>query len=187
MSLQYTHLLIPECADFVPLPAQIAAFLEGLVNLDSAPLKAAIRVAKSSGKFRTGSDCLTGKKLSIPVRDFTSLGSISDIPVQLAGLDDYDVVLSGQGPAKLPPFTLYTATESEESEFKGTYSYEVSCRLRTEVVSTCEEPPFGSPCSSEKRDGVFRHPNTGATIGVPVPPALVFGLSFSSENGCFPE
>lgn len=186
MSLQYTYLLIAECADFVPLPAQVAAFFEGLVTLNSVPLNAAIRVAKLSGKFRTGSDCLTGKKISIPVRDFASLGSISYIPELLVGLDDYDVVLSGQGPAKLPPFTLYT-TEPEDSEFKGTYSYQVSCCLRAEVVSTCEEPDFGSPCPSDKRDGVFLHPNTGAAIDVPRAACARFWIEFQFGKWLIPR
>ncbi len=187
MSLQYTHLLIPERADFVPPPAQIASFLEGLVNLNSAPSKAAIRVAKHSGKFRTGSDALTGEKISIPVRDFASLGSISDIPERLVGLGDYDVVFSGQGPPKLSPFTLYTTTDSEGSAFKGTYSYEIRCRLRAEVVSTCAEPPFGSPCPSERQSGIFRHPNTGTTIEVPNAACARFWIEFQFGKWLLPR
>jgi|HubBroStandDraft_3_1064219.scaffolds.fasta_scaffold56639_3 hypothetical protein len=167
MSIQYAHLLIPERADFVPLPEQVAAFLDGLVKLNSAPAEATFKVGKLSGKVRTGVNALTGEKLSIPRRDFASFGSVSDIPGQLVAMEDYDVVVSGEGPAKLPPFTLYSTTGSEQSEFKGTYSYEVRCCLRAEVVSTCETPPFGSQCPSEMRIGAFRNPSTGTPIEVP--------------------
>jgi len=187
MSLQYSHLLISEGADFAPLPPQIAAFLDGLVTLNSAPLKPAIRVAKLSGKFRTGSNPLTGEKLSIPVRDFVSLESISNIPERLVGLDDYSVEVSGQGPAKLPPFALYSTTDPEACEFKGTYSYEVRCHLRAEVVSTCEEPPFGTPCLSERRNGTFRHPNTGAIIEVPSAACARFWIEFQFGKWLLPK
>jgi hypothetical protein len=120
------------------------------------------------------------------VRDFASLGSISEIAERLLGLDDYDVMVSGQGPAKVPPFKLYATTDSE-SEFKGTYSYEVRCRLRAEAVSTCEEPPFGSPCSSQRQNGIFRHPNTGATIEVPSAACARFWIEFQFGKWLLPK
>jgi hypothetical protein len=187
MSLQYRHLLIPEFADFAPLPQQIAAFFDGLVNLNSAPLNPDIRVAKLSGKLRTGSDPLTGEKLSIPVRDFSSLGGISDITERLVGLDDYSVEMSGQGPAKLPPFALYTSAGSEAREFRGTYSYEVRCCLRAEVVSTCEDPPFGTPCRLEKRNGTFHRPNSGAIIKVPNAACARFWIEFQFGKWLIPK
>jgi hypothetical protein len=187
MSLQYTHLLIPECVDFVPPPAHVAAFFEGLVTLNSVPLTAAITISKFSGKFRTGSDCLTGDTISIPVRDFTSLENTSGIAERLVGLDDYDVLFSGQGPAKLPPFTLYTVTESEESVFEENYSYDVNCCLRAEVMSTCEEPPFGSPCPSGKRDGIFLHPTTGEAMNVPGAACARFWIEFQFGKWLFPR
>lgn len=187
MSLQYSHLLIPEHRDFTPQPAQVAAFFEGLVALNSAPLEATVRIAKSSGKVRTAVNPVTGETLSIPVRDFASLGSISDIPEQLTALDDYDIIMSGHGPAKLPPFTLYTFTESEEKEFKATYGYEVRCSLRPVVVSMCQTPPFGSPCPSEMRTGIFRHPQTGATIEVPNAACARFWIEFQFGNWLFPK
>jgi hypothetical protein len=187
MSLQYRHLLIPECADFAPLPPQIVAFLDGLVRLDGAPLNPTIRVAKLSGKFRTGSDPLTGEKLSIPMRDFVLLSHIFDIGEQLAGLDDYSVEISGQGPAKVPPFALYTTKDSETREFKETYSYEVRCCLRAGVVSTCANPVFGTPGLSEKRTGAFRHPNNGAIIEVPNAACARFWIEFQFGKWLTPK
>ena len=130
------------------------------------------------------------KKVFVPVRDFASLGNISEILERLVGLDDYDVLWSGQDPAKLPPFTLHTAKESEETEFKGRYNYEGSCHLRAEVVSTCEERPFGGPCPSEKRekrDAVFRHPNTCATINVTGAACARFWIEFRFGKWLLPR
>lgn len=187
MSLQYAHVLIPDRVDFAPQPEQVAAFLEGLVHLRSAPLEATFRVGKLSGKSRTGFNSLRGEELSIPRRDFAALGSISEIPGQLVGLYDYDVVVSGLGPAKLPPLTLYTITGSEESEFKGTYGFEVRCCLRKDVVSTCETPPFGSQFQSESRNGIFRHPHTGVTIEVPNAACARFWIEFQFGKWLLPK
>src|SRR6266567_1195333 len=187
MSLQYTHLLIPECVELVPRPAQVVAFLEGLVKLNCAPLGATFRVGKLSGSARTGINPLTGEELSIGVRDFTPLGSTSEIPELLAGLDDYDVIVSGQGPSILPPFTLYTATQSAVSEFKGTYGYDVRCRLRSAIVSTCEIPPFGGPGSLDGRNGIFHHPITGATMEVPNAACARFWIEFQFGKWLLPK
>ena len=40
MSLYYTHTLIPDQADYVPTPAQVADFLSILIDLGAAPLAA---------------------------------------------------------------------------------------------------------------------------------------------------
>jgi hypothetical protein len=187
MSSHYTHLLIAENANFAPQPAQIAAFLDGLVTINSTPLNATIKIARLSGKFRTVSDSVEGEELSIPLRDFKKLGSISDIPEQLVGLDDYGVMMSGQGPAEVPPFTLYTLTQSKETEFKETYSYDLSCHLRAKAVSTCEEPPFGSLRPGERAIGIFRHPRTGATIDVPRAGCARFWIQFQFGKWLLPK
>jgi hypothetical protein len=144
MSLQYVHLLIADRVDFTPQPEQVVEFLENLKKLESAPTGATLRVGKLSGQFRKGFSALTGEMISVPKREYVSLGSISEIPAQLSGLGDYDVVTSGQGPAKFPPFKLYTITAPAglqtgrgspiEPEFTQRYGYEVRCCLRSEAV-----------------------------------------------------
>jgi hypothetical protein len=184
MSEQYSHLLIPDRVDLAPHPKQVADFLQNLMALNSAPLEATFRVAKLSGALRRGLSALTGEEIYIPKRELTSSGSISDVEKQLAGLEDYDVSMSGQGPAKMPPLSLRSNMTSEDLEFKGAYAYEVSCHLRAGVVSTCE-PSFGMPCTPEKRNGIFRNRRLAQQSRYRMRPVLVFGLSFSLVNGCF--
>ncbi|MBZ5665857.1 MAG: hypothetical protein LAO30_14740 [Acidobacteriia bacterium] len=172
--------------DFAPHPEQVTAFFKGLADLGSEPLEPAFRVGKLSGKFRTGSHPLTGEKLSIPIREFATVDSPTEMPKQLAGLDDYDVVASGQGPPELLPFVLYTATDLKKSEFKGTYGYEVLCRLRKDVISMCE-PSFGDPCPAEEGNGKFRHPTNGTTIEVPNAASARFWIEFQFGKWLFPE
>jgi hypothetical protein len=83
-----------------------------------------------SGQFRHGRHPLTGEILSIPKRDYISAENISDILPLLKALNDYDVVVSHEGPPKLPPFGLRTFEEVPEkvghhnfieSDYKGTY------------------------------------------------------------------
>ncbi len=186
MCKQYSHLLIP-ARDFAPHPKRAADFLERLITLNSAPLGATLRVGKLSGTFRAGLDPLTGEKIFIPKRDFAALESISEIESQVAGLEDYDVLMSGQGPAKIAPFTLYTVSGSAESEFKGAYAYEVSCHLRAEVVSTCETPPLDRPGTSGQRNGIFRHPQTGGTIEVTNAACARFWIEFQFGKWLSPK
>ncbi len=155
--------------------------------LKSAPLRATLRVGKLSGSFRTGLDPLTGEKIFIPKRDFASLESISEVGKQLAGLEDYDVFLSGQGPPELPPFKLYTVTGSVGAEFEGPYPYDVSCHLQAGVVCTCETQPFGRPFLPEKRNGIFRNPHTGEQIEVPNAACARFWIEFQFGKWLFPK
>lgn len=187
MSLQYSHLLIPDRADFSPQPAQVVCFLEGLAVLGSAPLGATFRVAKSLGRFRTGSNSITGEKISIPVRDYVSVAAISEVQEELGGLDDYDVIVAGSGPPKIVPFTLYTIAQGELSEFKETYGYEVRCCVRSAMVSTCGDPPFGSPCRPGEKSGIFRDPTTGAEIEVAGAACARFWIEFQFGKWLLPK
>jgi hypothetical protein len=148
--------------------------------------------------------------LSIPQRDYISAESISDIPPLIKGLDDYDVVVSGQGPPLLPPFGLRTFAEvpepdSEighhkfiESDYTGTYAFDVGCYLRAEVVSTSDPhaetssasdvPSFGEPCALKTRSaGIFLHPSTGALIEVPNANCARFWIAFEFGKWVFPK
>jgi hypothetical protein len=187
MSLQYSHLLIPDRADFVPQPEQVAAFIEGLVRINAAPLEAIFRVAKLSGESWRGRDPLTGNEIFVPRRNFTTVRNLSDVRAQLVGLDDFDVLASGQGPPFLPPFALFTMTGSQESEYSGPYGYELRCHLRAEAVSTSEVPLFGSPCRAEQGTGIFRNPMTGVTIVVQNAGCARFWVEFGFGKWLFPK
>lgn len=182
---QYVHTLIPDDIDFAPRSNQVAAFLDGLVELGAAPLQAKLKVRKLSGQLRIGRHPLTGETLSIPTRDQIGVENIADVLPIINALDDYDVVMSGQGPSRLAPFKLRTHdvrpraaagrevllepldTQQEllECDFEGAYVFDVECCLRRELVSTSDPhpempsapdvPAFGQPCTSKNRGTGF--------------------------------
>ena len=203
---QYVHTLIPDLLDFAPESQQVANFLGQLVELGAVPLDGKLRVGQLSGQFRHGRHPLTGEVLSIPKRDYISSENISDILPLLKGLNDHDVVVSGQGP-KLPPFGLRTFEEIPEkvghhnfieSDYKGTYAFDVQCCLRADVVSTSDPHPeispapeipcFGEPCASKtRRTGIFHHPSTGALIEVPNAGCARFWIALEFGRWIFPN
>ncbi len=201
---QYTHSLIPDRVDFAPHPQQVVAFCDGLTKLGGAPLQSALRVGKLSGQFRTGWNPLTGTKSQIPRRDYSRLKDISEISEQLKGLDDYILAMSGKGPPRIPPFSLYNVTDLEKPqsseptdyEFRGTYSLEVRCCLHAEAVATSNwhdetsiprEAPFGDPCPAKDRTGSFHHPCTGAIIRVPKAGCARFWIEFEFGKWLLPR
>lgn len=199
-------MLISEDDDFAPQEQQVAAFLGGLTKLGSAPLQAKLRVGMLTGEFRTGRHPLTGERISVPKRAYAAMGSISDILERLKGFDDYDVVMSGEGPPRIPPFPLYVSTDlqkvqvsetpAREFEVKETYAYAVRCCLRSETVSTSDGredasigihvSSFGDPWTSKDRVGYFYQPSTGAIIKVPNAGCARFWIEFEFGNWLFP-
>lgn len=186
MGLQYAHLLISEDPDFVPQPEQVGGFFQKLVTMGSAPSDATIKLGKHSGRVLHGTNPLTGEKISIPVRDFVLLKGVSEIRSAL-DLNDYDLAMSGKGPAQLPPFALYTNKGGREVEFADAYAYEVRGRLRSQIVSTSGTPEFGQPCSPASRTGTFSHPNTGSPIDVPNSGCARFWIEFEFGKWLFPK
>jgi hypothetical protein len=176
MSLYYTHLLISQGKDFAPQSQQIVAFLDGLTQLGSTPLEPTFKLGKHAG-IRTGRNIFTGETINIPTRPLVALSGIAEVGTELAGLNDYDLVMNGQGPPTLPPFRLYEAT-AEGKEVTDTYYYEIRCCLRKEPVSTSQAGPFGRPCLAENRTGIFHHPATGAIIETPNAVCARFWIEF---------
>ena len=185
MSEQYVHLLIPNRMNFVPRPSQVTAFIACLIEVGSAPLNPTFRIGKLSGKLRFGTDSVTGQRISIPRRDFTQFQSASELTKHLSGLEDYDLVISGQGPASIPPFAVFTIAGGRQTEYIGTYAYDVHCHARKEPVSMCDDPPFGSPFSFEG-EGVFCHPTSEATIRIPNAACARFWVEFEFGKWLFP-
>src|SRR5262249_12512351 len=114
MGLQYAHFLMPEKPDFVPQPEQVGNFIQELVTMGSAPSEIRLRLGKHNGRVRHGTNALTGERISIPVRDFVLLKDTSEISPALDS-SDYDLVVSGKGPAQLPPFTVYATADGTGS------------------------------------------------------------------------
>ena len=180
-------MLIPDLPDFVPQPAQMTAFFEGLIRHGSAPQKATIRIAKLSGKVRTGSNAFTGETITIPAREFVSLQDIHAISQGLQGLDDYTVYFSGQGPAEHPPFKLYMASDPQcQSEIETAQWYEVNGNLRKSAVSL-SEASWMEPCVSDGSEGVFLNPWNNETIIVQNAACALFWIEFMFGNWLVPK
>jgi hypothetical protein len=187
MSEHYSHLLIPVHPHFAPQPAQVAAFFEGLTRLGSAPSKAAIKMVKLSGKVRTGRNPFTGETISIPAREAVPLQSLDAISEGLRGLEDYAVHLSGEGPAKNRPLSLYLPSDPLcQSEIETQQSYEVSCNLRESAVSM-SDGSWMRPCAFESGEGVFRNPWNNETIHVQNAACARFWIEFMFGNWLVPK
>lgn len=208
----YGHTLVPGHVDFAPRPQQVAAFLDGLVKLGAAPLRATLRIGKPG--FRTGFNALTGETLTIPARRYTAVGADADLSAALVGLDDYNVQLSGEGPPGLPPFALWLhdvqprtgkgRLESQDDDCRmipfdseKTYGFTLECCLRAEVVSTSDRhevappghqmPAFCQPDRSHNRIGIFHHPCTNKIIEVPGAGCARFWIQFEFGKWLFPN
>jgi|SRR5579862_2572354 len=207
----YGRTLVPELIDFAPRPQQVAAFLDGLVKLGGAPLRATLRIGKPG--LRAGFNALTGETLAISAHRYTTVGTDADLSAALVGLDDYNVQISGEGPPSLPPFPLWQdvqpptgekGLESQDDECRmiafdseKTYGFMVQCCLRAEVVSTSDRhevaplgrqmPAFGQPDKSRNRIGVFHHPCTNRIIEVPGAGCARFWIQFEFGKWLFPK
>jgi hypothetical protein len=195
---QYIHTLIPDGPGFAPQPQQVAAFFDRLAKLGSAPLQGKLRIMKPSGECRSGTNPKTGETISFPMSKHIPLENIAEIRQALEGLSNYTVIMGGQGPARLPPFELWTQlSDGTIIEFSPpkTYGFQVACCLKEEVVSTSdwddetsvsEMSPFGRPWNLENRIGVYRHPSIGAMIKVPNAGYARFWVEFEFGRWLFP-
>jgi hypothetical protein len=184
---EYTHTMIPDRLDYAPDPTQVGAFLASLVAIGAAPLRSAITVFTLSGEVRSFVNPFTGKTETRARRKAENVADLSGVPTALRGLDDYNVMVTGKGPPKLPAF---------EFDYKGEYDFLVHCCLRAEVVSTSDYHEefrikrkvelFGRPCSSENRLGIFHNPNTGEVIEVPNAGCARYWIEFEYGKMLFP-
>jgi hypothetical protein len=211
---QYAQTLIPVDRDWIPRPRQVAAFLDGLLAIGSAPLRPTIRVGRTSVDSRKVANDFGGEVSSVPRRDWVRPKSVAIIPEALDGLDDYAVIMSGEGPPSRPAFRLFTHRARAEAtpdmsdpeaqcqastlihaEFKDAYGFDVHCQLRREVVSTSSIdseiapsiPFFGKRCDPKNRTGMFQHPCTGAVIEVPDAGCSRFWVAFEFGKWLFPR
>jgi hypothetical protein len=193
---EYTHTLIPTRVDFVPAPDQIRDFLKSLTKIGATPLHAAVSVSMPSGKVRTVTMPFTEQTLTLPILKFKKLKGFSSVPTAVEGLADYNVIVEGKGPPKLPAFAF---------DFEGGYDFLIRCCVRPMVVSTSDwhdetplhligqtsAPPkavsFGEPCSPQQRLGIFHNPNTLAIIEVPNAGCARFWIEFEYGKMLFPR
>jgi hypothetical protein len=123
---EYSHILIPESADFVPEPTHVESFLSSLISIGAAPLNHAIRVSKLRGESRILWRPSTGHARTLLMRTPEKLQELNAIPGALSAMEDYDLALDGKGPPQLPAMTL---------DFNGAYPFSVCCHLRAEAIS----------------------------------------------------
>lgn len=199
MPEEYAHTLIPERLDCVPEPDHVAAFLNRLAELGAVPLEAKLKVMKPSGKFRTGFNPVTKETLSFPISEHMPLQEIADLSTALAGLEHYNVILSGQGPPRLQPCQLVVVSDTEPwYDCNDSYAFDVVCCLREKLVSTSEVvdddarsarglPFFGEPWTSHDRTGVFQHPGTWEIVEVQNAGCARFWLEFSFGKWLIPK
>jgi hypothetical protein len=107
---------------------------------------------------------------------------------QIAKLDEYDAVVSGQGPPKLAPFPL---------DHDGEYHFEIRCSVRSAVVCTSDMHEevvkdraliwFGDDCGSEESVGLYAHPESLKLIKVPGAGCARFWVAFELGKFLFPK
>jgi hypothetical protein len=187
MSEHYSHLLIPVRPDFVPQPAQVAVFLEGLAERGSAPWEPSIRIGKHSGTVLTAKNIYTGEVITVPRRDFIPLENLDAIPASLDGLPDYLLNFSGKGPSMHSPLRLYLPDDREcQTEVSAEYFYEVNFNLRESSVSM-SEVSWTQPCASHVGEATFRNPWNNAVIIVPNAACARFWIEFKFGNWLVPK
>ena len=198
---QYVHLLIPTRFDYVPQLSQVSTFIRKLQEIGSAPLQPTMKMRKVSG-YRTGRDPMTGEPISVPKWSQTLIEEIPALDEQLAGLDEYDVTVAGQGPPSRPAFPLrYFEKQGQdtyvETDFPEIYDFSVRCCLRKSPVSMSTTPEnssdtldglaFGEPCPPAQCVGKFVHPVDERVLEVPGAGCARFWIEFEFGKFLFPH
>jgi hypothetical protein len=216
VSLYYQHRLIPDQADYLPHPHQIADFYSALIDLGVAPRQAELilrtwdepprRTGLHTGRrHRSGFNPASGAIISI-VDDRTTIDSVSIIGSALERLDEYELEMCGVGPSR-PLFqfdkTIYGNGRGVDPEVES-YEFQISCYLRPDVVSTSavneddlDRPSLaeeaetlvlqGETCSASSRTGFFFNPYTQEVIRVPGAGCARFWIEFGFGKWLFPE
>jgi hypothetical protein len=199
MSLYYAQTLISKDRSFAPQPRQILEFFDALKALGSVPLNPTFRLGTIAG-VRTGTHPLTGESLSIPRWSYTSLNGTDKLDDKLQGIQDYNAVMAGEGPAEVPPFEVYTVNENGEysGPFAGQYDFQVECCVRVAAASTSDwheeiaplregVSPFSTPSTSKDGTGFFHHPCTGEVIEVRDAGCARFWIEFQCGKLLLPK
>jgi len=200
---QYIHTLISTDSEFAPESGQVASFFGELVSqFKFSPISGqrflpGLVVAKPSGRLRwaTGTDPMTGAKISRPEWDRVNLERFEDIPALIEGSNHYTVAQSGQWVGKDRPVTLL---KTDGVPFEENYICIARCELRPEAVSTSawdveagpntrDVPTFGSVCKNPIRNGTFPNPWTGDVIEVADAGCARFWIEFEFGRFIYPK
>ena len=138
---------------------------------------------------------MTGETISIPMPDEIKIDRTVDVARTIEGLEDYNVLASGEWSPEDRPLVLFTI---DRVLFEGSYLCEVSCHVRPEFISTscwdkfaCPNAPsvpgFGETCKTEIGIGIFSHPWTGKAIKVPNAGCARFWIEFEFGRFLLPK
>src|SRR5262245_4086162 len=195
MSMYYTHTLIPNEADYVPRPTEVAAFFLVMVELGAAPSHASFgltTVSERTGYTQKsarliGRHAVTGEAIHLPPRYGCSIDDVSTIAPELDGLDEYDLKMSGLGPPTLPLFPLIEV--GSHGPLDRPYQFTVGSCLRPQVVSMSDftPVPHRQPGNPADRVGIFENYKTGEMIRVPDAGYARFWIEFAFGKWLFPQ
>jgi hypothetical protein len=183
----YTHLLIPVNRDFTPTAVQVANFLQQMESLGALPKKPALVLTKDLGNVIVGRNPQTGESFTVSKRDRFPIGNLADVFQELTKLEDYEVILTGEGPAALPPFEIWAISVDGFNPHTKPYAYEIKCSLRKAPISMTDYPGIGTPCSSAENLAIFHNRITGANIRVRDAACARFWVEFNLGSWLFPN
>jgi hypothetical protein len=193
----YIHTLIAADSAFVPSPAQVAGFFDGIVSTANLQIVAPSRrvppgpvVMKPNGQFRTIT-LPSGELEYIPKLTGERPGNLADIAGFIEGVDYFRITLSGEWKSADTPLVLFTP---DKIQYQDTYRCSVSCDRRPEPVSTSawdleagpnirDVPIFGTACKPGTRTGIFPNPWSGDVIEVPEAGCARFWIEFEFGDG----
>jgi hypothetical protein len=155
MSMYYSHMLIPDQADYVPNAYQVADFYSHLVDLGAAPRRAELILwtekepprrtgLRTSMRERRGRNPFSGEAFRL-VDYMTRVGSLSIIGPALEHLHEYRLEMRGIGP--LRPLFQFDATMfsgdllrfDEHCPEDQSYEFNLSCSLKPNIVSMSDD------------------------------------------------
>jgi hypothetical protein len=105
MSMYYSMILIPDDPYLRPDPERIVSFLGGLLEMGALgkPDRIAVGDWAKTKLARVGRNPITGERVEIWLPEMIKMKSVQDLPQDLEGLTEFDVVIEGTGPARVFP------------------------------------------------------------------------------------
>jgi hypothetical protein len=209
MSMAYAMILVPSEPQVRPALPCIAEFLGRALEMGllGSQLKIFVRDYQKAVRTTRGRNPATGELFEHRAPVTTNIGSADEFPDALAGLAEFDAVLSGIGPARLLAIRNVGGYDRgqwkplrglvESGVFTEGYGVSVSCCQRARLVSTsnlheetrCDRrvTPFGDPCELGDRVGRYSNPETMELIEVPDAGCSTFWITYQLGNWMFPN
>jgi len=137
---------------------------------------------------------MTGEAVVVPPRYECTINDTPSVALELDGLNEYDLKMSGKGPPRLVPFRF----DDKLNPQGQAYDFAVHCCRRPHIASTSDYhfdlnreglkvTPFGDACYKTQRTGFFINHKTAETIRVPNAGCARFWIEFAFGEWLFPE